>query len=159
MKLFINEKVFSLHDKFYVYDELGNSVYEISSKAFSIGKKTTIRDMEGNPVLYLERDIWRYLPAYNVYADGAFICKVCRKAGWFSQNYELSNGYRVEGSCFPLNVRIHNAKGEVIGIVKKQIISLGDKYEIEIFEECYIRTILGIVVSIANDVNRSQRST
>ncbi len=91
MKLYINEKVFSLHDKFFAYDEMGNNIYEISSKAFSIGKKTSICDMYGNQIIYIEQELLHLLPVYNIYAGETFLCKISRKAGWFSQNYELSN--------------------------------------------------------------------
>ena len=35
MKLYVNEKLFSLHNKFFVKDEKGKDVYEISSKVIS----------------------------------------------------------------------------------------------------------------------------
>ncbi len=47
MKLYVNEKLLSIHNKFYVRDENNKEVYEISSKVISIGNKTTITDIEG----------------------------------------------------------------------------------------------------------------
>ena len=55
MKLYINEKVFSLHDKFHVYDENENNVYEVSSKFPSYWKKTMIYDMDGSKLLYIKQ--------------------------------------------------------------------------------------------------------
>ena len=51
MKLYVSEKLFSFHNKFYVKDENDVDVYEISSKVISIGDKTTISDMSGNQII------------------------------------------------------------------------------------------------------------
>ena len=48
MKLYVNEKLFSMHKKFYIKDENNFDVYEISSKFISIGDKyeIVINDIE-----------------------------------------------------------------------------------------------------------------
>lgn len=79
MKLYVNEKIFSLHDKFYIKDESGHNVYEISSKIFSIGDKTTITDMKGNQVAYIEQELFHLMPNYNVYFDENFSFKISKK--------------------------------------------------------------------------------
>ncbi len=50
MKLYVNEKLFSIQKKFYVKDENDTNVYEISSQIISFGDKTTINDMQGNKI-------------------------------------------------------------------------------------------------------------
>lgn len=156
MKLYIDEKVLSLHDKFFIYDENGKSIYEVSSKFPSFWKKTMICDMDGKQILDIEQEPLRVHSTYNIYEHGNFICKISRVPGWFCQNYELSNGYKVKGGTFPLKEKIYDQNDRIIGTIAKKVFSIGDKYEIEIFEEINKLIILATAVSIANDVNRSQ---
>lgn len=156
MKLYINEKVFSLHDKFYIYDENGNNIYEVSSKFLSLWKKTRIYDMNGSQVLYIEQEGLRIPAAYKIYENGEYVCEISRVAGWFTQNYQLSNGYQIKGRTFPLKVTIYDEKDKIIGTIEKKVFSIGDKYEIEIFDETHKIITLAIAVTIANDVNRGQ---
>ena len=46
MRLYINEKLMSLHNKYYINDENGNNVLEISSKLISLGDKTWIKNLD-----------------------------------------------------------------------------------------------------------------
>ena len=67
MKLFVKEKLFSIHNRYYIYNENEEQVYEIESKAISIGDKTTIYDKAHNIVakcISNIRKIYR-LPTYN----------------------------------------------------------------------------------------------
>lgn len=156
MKLYINEKVFSLHDKFFIYDENGNNVYEVSSKFPSYWKKTMICDMDGNKLLDIKQVPLKKPAAYDIYEDGEFALKISGIAGWFSRNYELSNGYRVKSKSFPLKAKIYNEKDEIIGTIIKKNFSLGDKYEIEVFEERHELLAIAITVAIAISMNRGQ---
>ena len=53
MKLFVKEKLFSMHNRYYIYNEDEELAYEIESKVISIGDKTTIYDKNHNIVAYI----------------------------------------------------------------------------------------------------------
>ena len=156
MKFYVQEKLFSLHNKFYIKNEAGEDVYEISSKALSLGDKTTICDLSGNKIAYIEQELMHIMPNYNVYIDENLVCKIVKKFNLFKNNYELDNGYKVEGNFLNLNFVIYNELGNVIGSIAKKMISIGDQYEIDIYDNKNIPMVLAIVVAITNDINRSQ---
>ena len=158
MKLFINEKLFSLHRKFYVKDEFEHDVYEISSEILSIGDKTTISDMFGNQIAYIEQKIFHFMPHYDIYLNGELTCSIEKKFKLFANNYELSNGFSIKGNFMGLDFKIYDENGEEIGILTRKFFSIGDKYIIEIKDEKRLPIILSIIVSIANDINRVQSS-
>ena len=158
MKFYVNEKVFSLHNKFYVKNENEEDVYEISSKAISLGDKTTITDLNGNQIAYIEQELLHIMPNYNIYIDNNLVCKISKKFHLFKNDYILDNGYRVEGNAFSLNFQIFDNENNQIGAVSRKLISIGDKYEIYILDEKHIPIVLSIVVAITNDVNRAQRN-
>ena len=159
MKLYVNEKLFSLHRKFYIKDENDNDVYEISSQVISIGAKTTINDMQGNKVAYIEQEILHLTPHYNVYINDALAFKITKKFKLFKNDYELSNGYRVDGKVMMFNFDIFDENNNQIGCVTRKFFTIGDKYEIDIFDETKKDVVLAIIVAITNDVNRAQSSS
>ena len=159
MKLYVNEKLFSIHNKFYVKDENNVDVYEISSKIISLGDKTTIYDMKGNKIAYIEQELLHISPNYNVYIKDEFKFKIKKKFQLFKNDYLLSNGYRVEGNFMMLDFIIYDDNNIPVGSIKRKFISIGDKYEINIDDTNKKEIILAIIVAITNDVNRNQSSS
>ncbi len=159
MKLYVSEKLFSIHNRFYVKDESDHDVYEISSKAISIGDKTTINDMNGNKVAYIEQEIFHLMPNYNVYINDQLAFKISKKLKLFKNDYDLSNGYRVEGKVLMFDFSIFDEQNNQVGSIKRKVFSIGDKYEIDIADESKKEIILAIIVAITNDINRSQAAS
>ena len=159
MKLYVNEKLFSIHNKFYVKDENDMDIYEISSKIISLGDKTTINDMKGNKIAYIEQEIFHLTPNYNVYIGDEFVFKITKKFQLFKNDYVLSNGYKVEGNFMALDFTIYDNNNTKIGSIKRKFISIGDKYEINIEDISKKEIVLAIIVAITNDVNRNQNSS
>lgn len=159
MKLYVNEKMLSIHDRFYVKDEFGNDVFQIFSKVFSIGDKTTILDLQGTCIAYIEEEIFHFLPHYNIYINGNYICNISRKFQLFKNDYILSNGYRVDGNFLMFDFSIFNSNNQKIATISRKFLTLGDKYEIDILDESELNLILSIVVAIKNDVNNGQNSS
>ena len=159
MKLYVNEKLFSIHNKFYVKDENDVDVYEISSKVFSFGDKTTINDMQGNKIVYIEQELFHLTPNYKVYIGDKFTFKIIKKFQLFKNDYVLSNGYRVEGNIMMLDFVVYDDNNIQIGSIKRNFISIGDKYEINIDDINKKEIVLAIIVAITNDVNRNQNSS
>lgn len=157
MKLYVSEKLISLHNKFFITDENGNDVYEITSKFISIGDKTTINDMQGNKVVYIEQEILHLMPTYRIFIDDVFILKIYKKFQFLRNDYVLSNRYRVDGNILMFDFVIYDENNNRIGSIKRQFISIGDKYEITIDDMSKGKIILAIIVAITNDVNRRQR--
>ena len=159
MKLFVKEKLFSMHNRYYIYNENEELAYEIESKVISIGDNTTIYDRNHNVVAYIEQEIFHLMPRYNVYIEDEYKYQIKKKFKFLKNDYELSNRYKVDGSIFNLNFSIINNYGKVVALVNRKFLSIGDKYQIEIFEEKDIYTILTIIVAITNDVDRSQTNS
>lgn len=70
MKFFIKEKYISFHNRYFIYDEDGNQVYELVSKYFSIGNKTKLVDMDGKEIIYVEEELFHLRPVYLIYMYG-----------------------------------------------------------------------------------------
>ena len=157
MKLYVNEKLFSISHIFYIKNENDEDVYQISSEIMTIGKKTTVNDMNGNKVAYIEQELFHLTPNYNVYIDGVFAFKITKELHLLKNNYVLSNGYKVFGSYLNADFSIYDDKDNEIGSITRKLFHIGDKYEINILDLSKKEIILAIIVAITNDVNRRQR--
>ena len=159
MKLYVNEKLFSFHNRFYVKDENDLNVYDISSKIISFGDKTTIHDMNGKKIAYIEQELFHIMPNYNVYINDNFLFKIVKKFQLFKNDYLLSNGYRVDGNFMMLDFVVYDDNDKQIGSIKRKLFSIGDKYEIDIIDVSKKEIVLAIIVAITNDINSSQDSS
>ena len=74
----------------------------------------------------------------------------------FKNDYELSNLFKVDGSTFNLDFAIADDRGNEIAVVNRKLLSVGDKYKIDILDENYLKIILTIIVAITRDIDRSQ---
>lgn len=158
MKLYVNERLFSLPHCFSILDSKNNLVYDVIYKFFSIGYKITINDSDGNKVSYIEQELITLTPTYNVYINDELEFTITKKIQLFYNDYKLSNNYRVEGSFAMFEFVIYDDKDNQIASINRKFVSIGDKYEITIEDKSKINIILSIIMVIASDVNRRQNS-
>jgi uncharacterized protein YxjI len=67
--------------------------------------------------------------------------------------------YKVDGSTLGYNFTILNDLGDAVASITREILTIGDKYQIDIIDEKDINTILTIIVAITNDIDRSQANS
>ena len=90
-----------MHNKFYITDEKHNNLFEITNKVLTIGRKTSINDMSGNELIYIEEELFKLFEShYNVFCKGNFSYKIIKRFNIIKKVYELSNGYTAEGDIF-----------------------------------------------------------
>ena len=97
------------------------------------------------------------MPHYDIYLEDHLACSINKKIRLLKNDYGLSNGYRVDGNILALNFTIIDSHGKKMGSIKRKLISIGDRYEITIFDHQQELLALAILIAIANDVNRAQR--
>lgn len=158
MRLYINEKLLSLHNKYYINDENNNNILEITSKFISIGDKTWIKDLSGNELAYIEQEIFHLMPKYNIYINNELAYSISKKFQLFKNDYVLSNNYKVEGDFLSHSFCVYNDKEEKIGEISRKYFSIGDKYIIDIIDEKEYLLVLSIIVAITNDIDRAQNA-
>lgn len=159
MKLYLREKLISLHNRYFIYNEDGEQVYELVSKYFSAGDKTKLLDMNGNELVYVEQELFHLRPVYLIYIGGIHTATVKKKTFVGLPIYEVSElGYRVDGDWFSTEFNIINANDNLIASAKRKIISIGDKYQLEIFDDNNYLVILGILMAIINVVDDNQNA-
>ncbi len=160
MKFFIKEKYISFHNRYFIYDEDGNQVYELVSKYFSIGNKTKLVDMDGKEIIYVEEELFHLRPVYLIYMDGKLVATVNKKTFIGLPIYEVPElNYKVEGNFTSTEFNIVDSNDNVVAVANRKFISIGDKYRLEIMDENNYLYILGILAALINVVDDGQQST
>ncbi len=164
--LFTTTKVFTLHHHIDITDENENVVYQANSKFFSIRDKTDITDMAGKQVAHIERKFFTLHERHFItMGDGT--------------KFELSNelwhvvkdvtnieglGWQLRGNIAELNFELYDASGNIIAVIGQKLISLHDKYCIDIYRPEEEHKIVAILITLQHmirdrEANRSAASS
>ncbi len=148
--LFTSTKVFSLHHHIDITDEDGNIVYQAHSKVLSLHDKTDVTDASGRQVAHIESKVFSLHERHFVtMADGT--------------RFELSNeifhlikditnieglGWQLQGNILGLNFQLYDSLGCIIAVIGQKILSLHDKYCIDIYRPEYEEKVIAILVTL-----------
>lgn len=159
MKLYIQEKVFSLRNHFNVYDEHDNEKFQVEGKLFSIGAKLTVYDSQGNNVAYIEQKVFHLLKTFDVYIHDHLVATIKKKLTFLKPKYVVeSQNVEVTGDLWNMNFTVF-AHGREIGFVNKKWFSFGAAYEATILDSKYELLILSIVLAIQMVKQQEKRSS
>ena len=158
--LFTSTKVFTLHHHIDITDEQGNLVYESNSKAISIHDKTDVTDAAGNHVAHIEAKFLTLHERHFVtMADGT--------------EFELSNeimhiikditnieglGWQLRGNIIGLNFALFDENDEVIAVIGQKMVSIHDKYCIDIYKPEHEQKVIAILVTLQHIINDRETS-
>lgn len=146
MKLYIQQKVLTLADKFTVKDNAGNDKYFVNGELISIGSKLHVKDASGNEIAFIKQKI-ALVPTFEVYVRGNLFT-VIKKHISLKPSYSLSNiGWEVKGSFLQMDYNITN-EGNPIANIKKALVSWGDSYELDIVDDANELTATAVVLAI-----------
>ncbi len=148
--LFTSTKVFTLHHHIDITDENEQVVYQSKTKFPSMHDKTDITDAAGNPVAHIEKKILTLHQRHFItMADG--------------QHFELSNelfhlikdisnieglGWQLRGNILGLNFEIYDEAGNVIAVIGQKMLSLHDKYCVDIYRPDQEKQVVAILVTL-----------
>ena len=148
--LFTSTKVFTLHHHIDITDANENVVYQANSKFFSIHDKTDITDAAGSQIAHIERKFFTlHQRHYVTMADGS--------------RFEISNelwhlvkditnieglGWQLRGNIAGLNFELYDTQGGIIAVIGQKMLSLHDKYCIDICRPEEEHTVIASLVTL-----------
>ena len=159
--LFTSTKVFSLHHHIDITDENENIVYQANSKFFSIRDKTDVTDAAGKQIAHIERKFFTLHERHFVtMGDGT--------------EFQLSNelwhivkdvtnieglGWQLRGNIAGLNFELYDAQGNVIAVIGQKLMSLHDKYCIDLYQTEEEYKVVAILVTLQHMMHDRAAST
>jgi uncharacterized protein YxjI len=133
--LFTTSKVFSLHHHIDVTDAQEQVVYQARSKMISLHDKTDIFDAAGNAIAHIERKILTLHERHFVTMANGVSFQLSKEL--FHLVRDITNieglGWQLRGNIAGLNFELYDQNGNIIAVIGQKMISLHDKYCIDIY--------------------------
>ncbi len=134
MKLLFKQRFFSWFDSYDIYDEFGNTVYEVKGQ-LSWGHCLKIFDTYGNEIGTVKERVLTLLPKFEMYIGDNYIGSINREFTFFKPRYNIDcNGWSIEGSVMGWDYSIFNASGRQVAEVSKELLHLTDTYVIDVYD-------------------------
>lgn len=152
MKLYIKQKAFSIGDKYNVYDVNQNIVFNVKSEIFTIGDKLHLLDTLGNELYYIRRRITFMLARYEIYSKNTLYAVVSQQFTFFKPKLVVESAYGrfdINGNFLSMNFDI-TKNGSYFGSVHKKWLSWGDSYELDIPHNEDAAFFCALVIAIDN---------
>ena len=148
--LFTSSKVLSLHKATDITDGQENIVYQTRTKFPSLHDKTDITDKDGNQVAHIERKILTLHERHFItMADGTAF--QLSNELWHLVK-DISNieglGWVLKGNIAGLNFRLYDSDEQIIAVISQKMLSLHDKYCVDIYQPDKERTVVAILVTL-----------
>ena len=158
--LFTSSKVLSLHHRIEITDEAENVLYRSSSKFFTLHDTTKIVDAQDDPVAEIKSKILSLHERHFItMADGL--------------EFEMSNellhiikdvtnieglGWQLQGNIAALNFQLYDRDGSIIALISQKLISLHDKYCIDIYKPEYEQIVVAILVTLQHMIRDREKA-
>ena len=148
--LFTSSKVFTVHHHIDITDGDDNVVYQANSKFWTLHDRTTIIDAQGNQVAYFWRKFFTLHERHFIeMADGTKF-QISNEL-WHIVK-DISNieglGWQLRGNIAGLNFELYDDEGGIIATISQKLISLHDKYCIDIYQPEHEKTCVTILITL-----------
>jgi uncharacterized protein YxjI len=136
MRYIIREKLFHLGEDSAITDESGQPVFQVDGKIFSLHNTLVVRDLTGNEVARVERELIALTPTYQITVHGQEIAEVRKKLfspliDRYTVDIPGPDDLAVAGSLFEHEYTFR--RGEtVIATVSKAWMSLTATYGVDV---------------------------
>ncbi|MGI6050191.1 MAG: LURP-one-related/scramblase family protein [Acetivibrionales bacterium] len=159
-RLYIKQKVFSIRDRYSIFDEQGQPVFNVEGKIFSFGAKIHLYDAAGMELLYIEQKLFRFLPEYHIYSGNTLIAVIKKEFSLFKPKLNIQSqfgDYSFIGNLFGMDFSIVR-DNMVIGELHKVWLSWGDSYELIVENENDVPLFCALSIAIDHCIhNESDR--
>ena len=148
--LFTTSKVFTLHRLIDITDDQGNVVYHSSTKFPSLHDKTDVTDASGRQVAHIERKLFTLHERHFITMGDGTEFQLSNEL-WHIVK-DITNieglGWQLQGNIMGLNFQLYDSDGSIIAVISQKILSIHDKYCIDIYRPEKEDTVVAILVTL-----------
>lgn len=149
MKLYMQQKIFSLRDRFYIRDRHGENRYYVEGELLSLGNKLHIFDMQGRELALVQQKLLTFLPKYVVSVQGKEVAEIVKELTLFRPSYVVNGpGWKVTGDFWDHDYEIKDGWNTIVR-VSKEWFTWGDSYQLDIDDD--VDPVLALAVVLAID--------
>ena len=161
MKLYIKQRVFSIGDKYNIYDEREQLIYHVKSQLISFGAKLFLMDERECEQYFIKQRITFFLNQYEIYKGNQLCATVQQKLGFLKSQLTIKSMYgnfEINGDLWGLDYEIRK-DGAYFGAVHKAFLSWGDSYELDIPEETDSAFFAAVVIAIDHCLHNENKNS
>ena len=148
--LFTTSKVFPLHKHIDITDAQERVVYEANTKFPSLHDKTDVTDAQRNQVAHIERKIFTLHERHFVTMANGQQFQISNEL--FHLIKDVTNieglGWQLRGNILGLNFELYDQNGGVIAVIGQKMLSIHDKYCIDIYQPELEPIVIAILVTL-----------
>ena len=148
--LFTSTKFFTVHHHIDITDADENVVYQANSKFLTIHDKTYVTDAQGNQIAYIWKKIFTLHERHFVEMAGGTNFQISNEL-WHIVK-DVTNieelGWQLRGNIVGLNFELYDDEGGIIATISQKMISLHDKYCIDIYQPEHEKTCVAIMITL-----------
>jgi len=155
MKLYIKQRVFSLTDRYDIYDEYGNPYFHVTSEFLTLTAKLHLCDLAGNELYFINRRLTFLLAKYEIYRQRTLCAEIQQQMSWFKSRLSVQSPYgqmEIRGDFWDMQYAIY-CNSVFVGSVGKKWLSWGDSYELEIADGAEPGFFCALVLAIDNCIH------
>jgi len=153
MRFILKERIFSLRESYYIRDEDGNEMFEVTGRLISLRDKLTLSDRQGNTLATITQKLLTLRPVYTISRNGQPDAKVkkdfiniLREGFSVDMEGDLPD-LRIQGDIFEHSYTI-TRDGVTVAQAAKKWISLRDSYVVDVAAEEDIVLMLACAIVV-----------
>ena len=151
VKLYIEQKMISAWETFYVRDEAGNERYMITQprKAVQVGLQLRILDPAGNEIAFLNQKALSLNPTFFVNVGGKPIATIKKKFTLMKPKYVVEElGWTIKGDFLAHEYSIEDQHGNIVMTLHKEWLIWGDTFVLDMADSTHELEAIGVVLAI-----------
>ncbi len=151
MKLYLKQEVFTLLDSYNIYDESQLPVYKVKTRIYKFPPGFDIISYSGDIIFTVSRHFQFFGRKYDILHNDVTVATIERRFALFERALDITtvtgDVFSVDGDYFGWNFTI-TKNGMPYATIKKVLLSWGDSYEIDVYDdrECAFATALVIAI-------------
>ena len=148
--LFTSTKVFTVHHRITITDENENVVYKAQSKFFTLHDTTDIFDANDQHVAHIRKKILSFHERHFVTMKDGTEFELSNE--FFHIIKDITNieglNWQLRGNIAELNFQLYDQNDRIIALISQKMISLHDKYCIDIYQPQQEQKVVAILVAL-----------
>lgn len=159
--LFTSSKVLTLHHQITITDEYENSVYHTWTKFPSLHDKTDIYDSADRRIAHIEKKFLSLHERHYINMGDGLSFELSNEL--FHIIKDITNivglGWQLKGNILGLNFEIYDQNGEIIAVISQKMLSLHDKYCVDIYKPEHEKIIVAILITLQHMIRDRQNAS
>ena len=149
MKLYMRQHVFTIGDRFNVWDEDGHDRWFVEQELLTWGKILRVYDLSGREAVYIHQVIPSLFPRYQVEVYGRPITEIVKDLSYFRPRCTIEElGWEVLGSLGGQDYEITHHSTVVAACRPQQNAEGDDVLALEFYDRSTDLVALGVILAI-----------